>query len=533
MGIPSYFRKIIQKYPSIVCQRVVECGVLCFDFNCLVYRCIHAPSMKDLVVPGPGEGEALDAWEDSLLQEVRRTVKEVWDEAGRPKLVYIAVDGVVPMAKIRQQRVRRFKSAYLRRGCVGGNTWDTNSITPGTRFMTKLGNLLVAMKKEQGGQGRGWTISTSDEPGEGEHKIMKWLRASKTSETVCIYGLDADLILLSMLTGETISNTNLWLMREKQEFGSAASTVVDGVQEYTFMNLEEFKTKLGVQGRHEVLNYVGLMSLMGNDFLPHSITHKLNDDGHDCVIGELREMRRSGEWLVDSEGVLVCGVLHKICKNWSNSEESRVLLMIHKKQEQARRGVGKGMDVSEGLPLQWNVERVFLDPGAGLSKSWRSEYWKFIHPFADREHLCGEYLYGLQWILDYYTGQKEVNTSWLFPAWIPPLWSDLEKYLFGVSVSISVSVSSGSVSGSSSAGAAERIQEAQIQPAEQLAMVLPLESWGLVQDRNLRKLPFLAPQLWPLEYTFFSVGRKWLWECEARIPILTADRLREILKEAE
>jgi hypothetical protein len=60
--------------------------------------------------------------------------------------------------------------------------------------------------------------------------------------------------------------------------------------------------------------------------------------------------------------------------------------------------------------------------------------------------------------------------------------------------------------------------------------VLPLESWGLLEDRGLRRLPVLAPQFWPEKFEFFSLGRKWLWECEARVPCLTAVRLREILK---
>jgi hypothetical protein len=71
-----------------------------------------------------------------------------------------------------------------------------------------------------------------------------------------------------------------------------------------------------------------------------------------------------------------------------------------------------------------------------------------------------------------------------------------------------------------------------IKPAEQLAMVLPVESWGLIRDPKLRLLPLLAPQMWPQQFEFLSVGRKWLWECEARIPVLTAERLREILKRA-
>ena len=61
-------------------------------------------------------------------------------------------------------------------------------------------------------------------------------------------------------------------------------------------------------------------------------------------------------------------------------------------------------------------------------------------------------------------------------------------------------------------------------------MVLPLESWGLIRNTDLKRLPLLAPQYWPVEFGFQSAGRKWLWECEAILPSLTADRLREILE---
>jgi hypothetical protein len=60
-------------------------------------------------------------------------------------------------------------------------------------------------------------------------------------------------------------------------------------------------------------------------------------------------------------------------------------------------------------------------------------------------------------------------------------------------------------------------------------MVLPLSSWGLIRDNKLKTLPSLLPQFWPLQFKFFSAGRKWLWECEALVPVLTAGRLRHIL----
>jgi len=510
MGIPSYFRKIIQKYPSIVSHNVMDkkAKYLCFDFNCLIYRCIRAPSMSGLPAVTMSDSDSVVAWEDALLKEVKATVKEVWAVAGKPAHVFLAVDGVVPSAKIRQQRVRRFKSAWLRCG-TSASSWDSNSITPGTEFMRKLTRVLEGLCKE-----KGWILSSVDEPGEGEHKVMRWLRGVSVKGDCCVvYGLDADLILLSMLTGE-MAGLDMYLLREKQEFGAAAGGAGQGPQEYTFMNLAEFKRRLGITGYEEVLNYLAVMSLMGNDFLPHSLTHKLGDDGHDCVLDELREMRRCGRWLVVDDNIQY-GVLGDVCKRWAVDEDARMEKMIRGKRQQAERGVGRGMDPSEALPLKWDVEKVLVGCSGKLLEGWRDIYWSsWIHPMAERDRICSEYLFGCQWILDYYLG-KEVNMFWMFPAWIPPLWSDLAR--------MGSTIASGSGPGSTEP----------IKPEEQLAMVLPLESWDLIKDSSLRRLPALAPQMWPKEFGFFSAGRRWLWECEARVPVLSAERLREILKEGK
>ena len=496
MGIPSYFRGILQKYPGCLINSLQgTVSTLCFDFNCLIYRCIRAPSMP------PYSLESEDAWEDALFAEIQRTVLEVWTAAGKPATVYLAVDGVVPMAKIRQQRVRRFKSAWLSRG-----GWDTNAITPGTRFMEKLGVMLKGLCSS-----RKWILSGADEEGEGEHKIMNWLRSTKANGPlgpVVVYGLDADLILLTMLVGEQLG-LEMYLLREKQEFGHKAE---QGPQVYQMLNIKEFQMRIGIAGEEEVLNYIALMSLMGNDFLPHSLTHKLSDGGHDCVIECFQALRANG-WLI-ADGRYKPEVLAGIFKEWSLDEDSRMLHMIQKKREQARRGVGKGMDASEGLPLEWAVENELME-GHGLAEGWKNTYWSKIHPAWDQAHkdyICEEYLKGFQWILDYYVGLP-VNKSWMFPAWIPPLWSDL-SFAIGTPVKIRAE------------------EEIRPEPQEQLAMVLPLESWGLIRKADLRRLPALAPQMWPHKFGFFSLGRKWLWECEARIPVLTAGRLREILSSA-
>jgi len=488
MGIPSYFRNILRSYPGCLIKKV-SADILCFDFNCLIYRCIKTQ---------PADSSDIDIWEDGLIQEIKKTVLEVWREAGKPKKVFIAVDGVVPMAKIRQQRVRRFKSAWLRASKGSSDSWDTNAITPGSRFMEKLDIVLKGIDSR-------WLVSGFSEEGEGEHKIMKWLRSFPEGGSVIVYGLDADLILLTMLVGEE-TGRQLYLMREKQEFGNKETS-----NEYQFMDIREFQKRLGLVGENEVINYIALMSLMGNDFLPHSLTHKLSENGHEFVTDEMT-LLKSDKWLVES-GELDFNVLRQIFQRWSQNEEEFFLHTIRKKEEQAKRGqVPKGMDESEGLPLKWAVEGSLTHEGK-LKDSWRDEYWKFIHPLIkpqDMNRICHEYIKGFSWILDYYRG-RQVNRSWMFPAWIPPLWSDLAKF-------------TGELLKDTSPGITPL-------PQEQLAMVLPLESWGLIRDPRLRRLPHLAPQMWPRKFGFISLGRKWLWECEALIPVLTASRLRDILKE--
>jgi 5'-3' exonuclease len=509
MGIPSYFRRILQKFPGVLSRSSPpQIKALCFDFNCLIYRCIRAPGMPVYTE------EQHDDWEKCLLREVCKTVKEVWVVSGRPKQVYIAVDGVVPMAKIRQQRVRRFKSVWLRKQETNEGGWDSNSITPGTAFMDKLEVELQKLASEH----RGWEVSGVNEPGEGEHKILRWLREGKLRDqgeqstcgekgNVLVYGLDADLILLTMLASQQLS-LPIWLIREKQEFSGGVSHSSE-TQEYSFMNIAEFQERLGVKGKEQTLNYIALMSLMGNDFLPHSVTHKLSDDGHEYVMSALR----SGVRLVNSKGEFNVKAFQELCKVWSNSEEEKMQLMINKKHQQAGRGVLQGMKENEGLPLQWNEENGLLNERGMLLNNWRTLYWNWIHTQGRVDEyvskVCSEYVYGCQWILDYYSG-KEVDSEWMFPSWIPPLWSDLA----GAKIQVKENVK----------------REFYIQPQEQLAMVLPVESWKLIRNPSLKTLPEQLPQFWPESFGFFSFGRTWLWQCEALVPPLRVERVRAILK---
>ena len=148
-----------------------------------------------------------------------------------------------------------------------------------------------------------------------------------------------------------------------------------------------------------------------------------------------------------------------------------------------------------------------------LRGDWQHVYRERWLGASSMETIIREYMKGLDWILQYYTGQ-EVNTEWCYPWFLPPLWSDMVSWL--VKWDIPYAPTPNSVS---------------IKPHEQLVLVLPLASWGLIRDKTLRGIPRVAPQLWPSQFSLFTAGHIHMWECEAQIPLFTPARLRVYLAE--
>jgi len=70
-----------------------------------------------------------------------------------------------------------------------------------------------------------------------------------------------------------------------------------------------------------------------------------------------------------------------------------------------------------------------------------------------------------------------------------------------------------------------------IHPVEQLALVLPLESWDLIPPCKEKQLPLIAPQLYPTQFSFDSVGKRFFWECESMIPIPSIMEIKKMIRE--
>ena len=100
-------------------------------------------------------------------------------------LVYIAIDGVAPIAKIKQQRSRRFKSVkdkFLfnnikkKHGKDVGNNWNNSAITPGTDFMDKITASIIEFCETYKKKDLKIIFSTANTPSEGEHKLLQYIK---------------------------------------------------------------------------------------------------------------------------------------------------------------------------------------------------------------------------------------------------------------------------------------------------------------------------------------------------------------------
>ena len=172
MGIPSYFVHIVKTYPNIIKQFIpnqTEIHNLYIDSNSIIYDAIQNVEYNS---KDSNYETKVIKWVNDRLSYYINLIKPTTE-------VLIAFDGVSPVAKLEQQRNRRYKSWYTNDFLEKvendkREVWDTTAITPGSQFMK---NLSKSLQNNFNNKFKNLkiTISTSNIPGEGEHKIYQYM----------------------------------------------------------------------------------------------------------------------------------------------------------------------------------------------------------------------------------------------------------------------------------------------------------------------------------------------------------------------
>ncbi|KAJ1902046.1 5'-3' exoribonuclease 2 [Kickxella alabastrina] len=343
MGVAAFYRWLTRKYPRVQSRVIeerpqivndieipvdatkpnpngVEFDNLYLDMNGIVHPCCH-PQFRD----------APETEEDMMI-EVFKCLDRVFNMVRPRKIVYMALDGVAPRAKMNQQRSRRFRAAQEaeekeadqakvveeifqatgERPPQPEKAWDSNCITPGTPFMELLAKslryyIVTKLNSDPAWKSVKVVLSDSNVPGEGEHKIMDYIRrqrmmpAHDPNTTHVLYGLDADLIMLSLATHEPyfkiLREDVAWadmltkpcrqcgkkghFERECKGRGAETPNTDFSKQPFVFAHIEILREYLEYELKPTVSvpfpfdleraidDWVFLCFFVGNDFLPH------------------------------------------------------------------------------------------------------------------------------------------------------------------------------------------------------------------------------------------------------------------------
>ena len=512
-------------------------AVFALDLNCAIYHCVHSLQKRK-----PYQPDIQHRWESDLIQDVISYIKHMRTIVNPRETLYIAVDGVVPMAKIRQQRVRRFKSAVeadteARIRADANNKvyepqprWDTNAITPGTKFMANLGIGLRTYAKTD----THIHVSPADEPGEGEQKIMAWIRDTSASDVV-IYGLDADLIVLA-LWSHAVQTNRVDLFREEVEFNGQIKLDAHGYEQFLYLDIchlaSVLHTTYGRPGQSIaafLTDFVGMMNLLGNDFVPHGMGLKIKNEGVEYLLGIYKEVLRDP--LVHLSGGIYAYVVNTLRQLFDtlNADEPTMILKNTRKKLESRVGSTPSKEPADQAMARYNdtpillgaehtiVHRLYPQVGddktrIALRGNWAAMYDKHALWDADLSIVATAYLESLGWTLAYYSGAP-VDTEWYYPWLLPPRAETVVAKLRTIDT-IPIP---------------NRIRPI-LKPLEQLAMVLPERSFHLLPSEYLR-LKEKYPHAWPERWGQFSMGRRFMWECEPLIPLIQPHQIRTWIEE--
>ena len=230
-------------------------------------------------------------------------------QVARPqRLLYIALDGVAPRAKMNNQRERRykfvdevrvFKEKAVHTGQEVSSTYfDPNSISPGTDFMLALNErlhefIVTKLQTDSNWQKLEIVYSGVDVPGEGEHKMMQYMRERQDEPgRHCLYGLDADLIMLGLVTHrqeviilrEEVNITYIHEDPPRKLIGIPPKyqlIYLNLVREYLEL---DFKGVPGLEIERLIDDFVLIVAFVGNDFIPRLPTFEISEGSIDFLI---------------------------------------------------------------------------------------------------------------------------------------------------------------------------------------------------------------------------------------------------------
>lgn len=540
MGIPFFFRDIVAKNRDILTV-VPSCDRLFLDFNSVIHMCSAQVMTEHTTFSNEAERNNM------IFKKITEYTDMIVQSCPPTRLLHIAIDGVAPLAKMTQQRKRRHMTAH-RNECIQEfklkhdipfGVWDSNAITPGTAFMYDLDSYLKNHYKSHT-QPFEVVVSGPFEQGEGEHKIIHYIKNTIGRETEneiiepcrykdVIYGLDADLIMLAL----TCAKSNIFLMRESQQFGGKQTNLSD-IPTFQYVNMDVMRRHVSMflyqqEDEQYMLDYVFICFLLGNDFLPHPFVMSIRHGGVDQLCEAYREVHRSTQQFCVQRGddgrfKVNMDVFAKLLQALACKEDVRMKEIVKTYFDTPffdrpnKNILDKYMQDIDNMPMR-NRKKLF-DPEQ--DPLWRNSYYYHllrINPYTERgqiDNVCEQFVRGLLWNVDYYFNGV-FSHEWFYPYPFAPPLRDLSSFLQKCSL-LDMNIQVPMPSASSF-----------ITPEEQLVLVLPVQSKQLLPTyvRKIYEDPSIGcMHFFPKKFRIETFLKHQLWECTPILPLLNVSYIK-------
>uniref|UniRef100_A0A182PLI7 Uncharacterized protein n=1 Tax=Anopheles epiroticus TaxID=199890 RepID=A0A182PLI7_9DIPT len=491
MGVPKFFRYMSERYPCLSEllreNQVPEFDNLYLDMNGIIHNCSH-PNDADV---------NFRISEEMIFEGIFHYVEYLFKLIRPQKVFFIAVDGVAPRAKMNQQRGRRFRSAAEAKELLEKaqakeevvdkeNIFDSNCITPGTSFMVRLQKALEHFIQVKIATDRLWKactviLSGHGTPGEGEHKIMEYIRHAKAQPGFnpntrhCLYGLDADLIMLGLCTHERYFS----LLREEVKFGKndKKTTKLKEIRfyllhltllsEYLELEFGSLRNRLRFPfDIHKLIDdWILLVYLVGNDFIPHMPHLHINENALPILYEAYMDVLPEMDGYINEAGILHLPRLQMLMRRLAAFDRE----MFQERYTDLKYLEGKcGKDNLEAFDVSTSdiigasemdkdlmalimssemldseaednegpvtLEDIENDPELFEKEfqNYKRNYYMNKMGYADfTEEVRAEqaecYIRALQWTLHYYY-RGVVSWSWYYPHHYAPFISDVDNF---------------------------------------------------------------------------------------------------------
>jgi 5'-3' exonuclease len=507
----------------------IQVNNLYLDCNSIIYDSVHNIDFTKIV-----ESDI-----DTIIRAVCCKIDEYILQLKPNKNIYIAFDGVAPVAKLEQQRSRRYKSLYQNNimrsisKSKNADPWNTTAITPGTLFMDQLNEKVYTRYNNPSTYNvENILVSGSDEPGEGEHKLFEYIRICPEEHqdfNTIIYGLDADLIMLSI--NHLPVSGPIYLFRETPHFIKSINSELEPNASY-LMDIPELTRIITLnmnngielttdQQKNRIYDYILLCFFLGNDFMPHFPAVNIRTGGVDKMINAYKTtIGGSPENLTDGKQIFWKNV-RKLVQYLAENEEEFIKTETKLRDRREKNTLPNNtpedkLKKFEAIPTYERTLEMYINP---FKPNWQVRYYKCLFNLdideERKKQICVNYLEGLEWTMKYYTSGC-VDWRWCYKYNYPPLFCDLIHYIPFFDTEF-----------------LEKKPAHPVTELVQLCYVLPKQSLHLLPEKLYNKLLQEHDGWYNTDCDYVWAYCRYFWEAHVNLPHIDITQLEKFIEDSK